>query len=85
MPVINFMIDCLVFYTVLAVFQPFNSRLLLFNSRTYLHTIKRPVGGGQWEEDRLYYCDPGLCPCHAREAVGGDYILSFSQDRQGQT
>lgn len=52
-------------------------------SKNFLYTLKAS-SEDQWEENHLYYCDPGVCPCHARESVGEDYLVSFSQDRKGE-
>lgn len=60
----------------------FNNKFVIFSTRNFLFTLKNS-SGGQWEENHLYYCDPGVCPCHARESVGEDYLVSFSQDRKG--
>lgn len=60
----------------------FNNKFVTFSTRNFLYTLKNS-SGGQWEENHLYYCDPGVCPCHARESVGEDYLVSFSQDRKG--
>uniref|UniRef100_A0A8W8HZ01 Uncharacterized protein n=1 Tax=Magallana gigas TaxID=29159 RepID=A0A8W8HZ01_MAGGI len=61
----------------------FNNKFVTFSTRNFLYTLKNS-SGGQWEENHLYYCDPGVCPCHARESVGEDYLVSFSQDRKGE-
>lgn len=60
----------------------FNNKFVIFSTRNFLFTLKNS-SGGQWEENHLYYCDPGVCPCRARESVGEDYLVSFSQDRKG--
>ncbi|XP_062620911.1 HHIP-like protein 1 isoform X2 [Saccostrea cucullata] len=52
-------------------------------ANSFLYTLEK-MGGADWEESHLYYCDPSFCPCHARETLGQDYLVSFSQDNKGE-
>ncbi|XP_061174344.1 HHIP-like protein 1 [Saccostrea echinata] len=52
-------------------------------AKTFLYTLEK-TGGVDWKETHLYYCDLSLCPCHAKETLGQDYLVSFSQDNKGE-